>query len=87
MDGERRTNLLKAINDTGNKFGYDVGGWDWEGNDQMTVMLMENGPKWDTQQVKCKDCKHKYMKGMGFYCSQRTHALNPEGHCEVGERE
>ena len=37
--------------------------------------------------VKCKDCRHKYMKGMGFYCSQRTHALNPEGHCEVGERE
>lgn len=85
MDGERRTNLLKAVKDAVEQFGFSIAGWDYTDNDWMTIMLSTKTK--EVEPVKCKDCKHKYMKGMGFYCSQRTHALNPEGHCEVGERE
>ena len=85
MDSERRADLLNAVNDAIDDFGYNVAGYDESDDGWMKIWLSTQSRP--VEQVKCKDCKHKYMKGMGFYCSQRTHALNPEGHCEVGERE
>ena len=36
--------------------------------------------------IRCVECKRKYMKSMGYYCDERTHPLNPRGHCERGEK-
>lgn len=51
---------------------------------RLAIVALRTDP---VEVVRCKDCKHKYMKSMGYYCSERVHPLNPEGYCERGEKE
>lgn len=53
------------------------------GKDQIIYML--NRMPY-TEIVRCRDCRHKYVKDMSAYCPNRVGALRSDGYCERGER-
>lgn len=39
-----------------------------------------------TEIVRCRDCRHKYVKDMSAYCPHRVGAVNAWDFCSFGER-
>ena len=57
-----------------------------EAMQKVTEAIMACDEQNGNDLVRCEECKHAYLKSMAMYCNERTHPLNPQGHCERGER-
>lgn len=61
---------------------------EWIRDSKEIDRVVDSVPTIDAVEVvRCRECKHKYMKDFDMFCPYMFGILKPNMHCSYGERE